>query len=83
MDYKPLASDEDPAANAPVAAPVVVQQQPTAVTTVSVLQCTNPIFGPDPVLAFCHNCSHTGFTVTDSEPGSTAWLLGCLLCFLG
>ena len=88
MDYETLVEEEDPPvpditpspADVRVATPVI-EQQPETVTTV--VTYTNPIFGPKPALAYCNYCKHTGYTVIDSEPGSMAFYIGCLLCTIG
>merc|ERR1711973_331972 len=61
-------SDSDVIMAAPPPQTVVIQQ---------------PAFGPDPMQYNCSLCNHTVQTTTSTDPNSTAWILGVLLCIVG
>eukprot|EP00117_Sycon_ciliatum_P048273 scpid92560/ scgid34390/ len=62
---------------------VVVQQPGVAATTTVIATGCFRTFGPYPTMASCDNCGHTGMTVTESSPGTSAWVLAFVCCMLG
>merc|ERR1711970_4425 len=65
----------------PPKGPPHMQPPPQVITQVQYVAA--PMFGPHAVTVQCPRCQKTVTTRIVSEPSSTAWIVGLLLCIIG
>ena len=61
--------------------PQAMQQQPQVITQVQYVSA--PSFGRNPATLVCPQCQKNITTRTSSEPSTTAWIIGLVLCVIG